>query len=132
MEPRQSLFCLKIASTDVISRPVTKEELEAYIKEQNIGGTVYACYLVPLCEVELHIPWAKAAETLNERPDSNSGNPETSSLRERESPNGEMRTAVTSGLGLPGDSGTGRHSGTVSGDGGAGVQELLVLSAGHK
>lgn len=54
----ESLFILQVQSGEM-SRPMTMEKLDEFVKANNLGGTVYFCSLAKLGEVrvQVEVPW---------------------------------------------------------------------------
>lgn len=68
MSEPKSLFVLEVmgkAGTE-FSRPMAKDELEAFIREYRLGGRIHCCYLIPLVETDITIPWEKGKMLLDE------------------------------------------------------------------
>lgn len=64
-EENQPLYSLRTYD-GLYSRIFTREDLDKFIKEHNLSGTICLVTTVPFCEVNVtvNIPWEKGFETL--------------------------------------------------------------------
>lgn len=147
-------YVLQLTATEFFTKPLTREELESYITESNLGGTVYLynpqdngiIIFVPIADTKVTLDWNGAVSTVKEtreeireavevevkqneieRPDNNPPDTAPSKRGKPKKKTPTLRKPPNGAIGTARNSGAGGPSGSLAGDVSLSAEELLVL-----